>query len=249
LDRQLHATWAVLWATSGDRLEREACDLLGVQKLRDWFQRPSCFFADHLKRHSKSRRQAPIFWPLSTSSGRYTLWLYYHRLTPDTLYKCLQHFVVPKLANVEKEISGLRTVLTANKGGSKERKSLEDLEELRRELLDFRTELELLAPKWKPNLNDGVLITAAPLWKLFRFPKWQKDLKACWHELERGEYDWAHLAYSLWPDRVRTRCKTDRSIAIAHGLESLCEVEAPTKKPKKGKKTKPQESTLEYFEG
>ena len=52
------------------------------------------------------------------------------------------------------------------------------------------------------------------------------------------DYDWAHLAYSLWPDRVREKCKTDRSLAIAHGLEDLCEVKAPVKKTKKSKKTK-----------
>ena len=43
--------------------------------------------------------------------------------------------------------------------------------------------------------------------------------------LEAGEYDWAHMAYTLWPGRVREVCKHDRSIAIAHGLEELCEVE------------------------
>jgi hypothetical protein len=83
-----------------------------------------------------------------------------------------------------------------------------------------------------------VLITAAPLWKLFRLPKWQKDLKACWLELEKGGYDWSHLAHTLWPDRVREKCRTDRSLAIAHGLEDLCEVKAPVKKEKKAKATK-----------
>ena len=90
-----------------------------------------------------------------------------------------------------------------------------------------------LAPLWKPNLNDGVLITAAPLWKLFRLSKWQKDLSACWKDLEAGEYDWAHLAHTIWPDRVRQKCKKDRSLAIAHSLESLCEIEAPKPKAKK----------------
>ena len=185
---------------------------------------------------TKSRRQAPIYWPLSTEKGSYTLWIYYHRLTPDTLYKCIQQFVNPKLADVEKELTHLRSVLAANEGGAKERKRLEELEDLRRELIELRTELELWAPKWKPNLNDGVLITAAPLWKLFRLPKWQKDLKACWQELEKGDYDWAHIALTLWPDRVREKCKTDRSLAIAHGLEEWCEVKAPVKKAKKAKK-------------
>ena len=86
---------------------------------------------------------------------------------------------------------------------------------------------------YKPNLNDGVLITASPLWKLFRLKKWQNDLKACWEKLEAGDYDWAHLAYSIWPDRVREKCKTDRSIAIAHDLEHLCEIESKKTKKKK----------------
>jgi hypothetical protein len=81
-----------------------------------------------------------------------------------------------------------------------------------------------------------VLITASPLWKLFRLPKWQKDLKACWEKLANGDYDWAHLAYTIWPKRVEEVCKTDRSIAIAHGLEHLCQVAAPKPKAKRRKK-------------
>jgi len=89
------------------------------------------------------------------------------------------------------------------------------------------------APCWKPNLNDGVMITACPLWKLFRLPKWRRDLETCWKELEAGEYDWAHLACSLWPERVKEKCRTDRSIAIAHGLKDICEVQPGGKKKKK----------------
>ena len=237
-----------IWKDRANAIEQEACEILGVNSLRDYFRRPAGFFADHLKRYSKSRRQAPIYWPLATASGSYTLWIYYHRLDDQTLYKCIQQFIDPKLADVEKELTHLRAVLTANEGGAKERKRLEELEALRRELIELRTELELWAPKWKPNLNDGVLITAAPLWKLFRLPKWQKDLKACWQELEKGDYDWSHLAFTLWPDRVREKCKSDRSLAIAHGLEDSCDVKAPEKKVKKAKKTKAVELNLEEIE-
>jgi transposase InsO family protein len=31
------------------------------------------------------------------------------------------------------------------------------------------------------------------------------------------DYDWAHLAMNYWPERVREKCKTDKSLAIAHG--------------------------------
>jgi len=247
IERSVRAVLTALWGKRADALENEGCGLLGMQTLREWFRRPAGFFADHLKRYSRSRRQAPIYWSLSTKSGSYNLWIYYHRLTPDTLYKCLEQFVTPKLVDVEKELTHLRSDLAANAGGAKERNRLEELEELRRELNELRTELEIWAPKWKPNLNDGVTITAAPLWKLFRLPKWQKDLKACWQKLEKGEYDWSHLAFTLWPDRVREKCKTDRSLAIAHGLEDLCQVTAPLKKQKK-KRGVPAESEMESSE-
>lgn len=221
---------------SAEAIEHEACEILGVKSLRDYFRKSAGFFADHLKRYSKSRRQAPIYWPLSTASGSYTLWIYYHRLTDQTLFQCVNDFVKPKITEVEGDLSRLTTLSTDKPGA---RAEIERLTTLRAELVEFRDELLRVAQlPFKPNLNDGVLITASPLWKLFRLPKWQKDLKACWTELERGDYDWAHIALTLWPDRVRTACKKDRSIAIAHGLEDLCDVKAPEKKAKRGEKKK-----------
>ena len=64
--------------------------------------------------------------------------------------------------------------------------------------------------------DDGVLINAAPLWELL--PSWP-DTKKAWEELENGKYDWAHQAMDHWPYRVREKCKTNKSFAIAHGLE------------------------------
>ncbi len=58
--------------------------------------------------YSKSRRQAPIYWPLSTASGFYTLWLYYHRLTDQMLYACVNDFVEPKLKEVGEVAGRLR---------------------------------------------------------------------------------------------------------------------------------------------
>lgn len=78
----------VLDLLRGDRaeaIEQEACEILGVRELREYFRRPAGFFDDHLKRYSQSRRKAPIYWPLSTASGSYTVWVYYHRLIDQTL--------------------------------------------------------------------------------------------------------------------------------------------------------------------
>jgi hypothetical protein len=238
LERRTHAALAVLWGDRADALEHEACVLLGVPTLREWFRRPAGFFADHLKRYTKSRRQAPIYWPLSTASGRYTLWLYHHRLNDQTLYTCVTDFVKPKLDAVTADADRLQAK-TQTGGTSKERAELQELRDFQTELQELHDELLRVAQlPWKPNLNDGVLITASPLWKLFRLPAWRSKLESCWEELAAGDYDWAHLALTIWPDRVREKCKKDRSLAIAHSLEDVCEVEAPKPKATKAKKSK-----------
>lgn len=202
-------------------------------ELRRWLQRD--FFAFHLQRYSKSRRKAPIYWPLSTPSGSYTLWLYYPALTSQTLYTAINDFVEPKLQAVGRDVSALR-----DKGGARTRgdeKQFEALQALERELFELRDTLQAIAPGYQPRHDDGVQITAAPLWQLFRHKPWQKLLKDTWAKLEKGDYDWAHLALNYWPERVREKCKSDKSLAIAHGLEALyVEPEAAPKKPRGGKK-------------
>jgi hypothetical protein len=245
IERRVREVIEIIWKDRAEAIEHEACEILSVKSVRDYFRKPTGFFADHLKRYSKSRRQAPIYWPLSTASGSYTLWIYYHRLTPDTLYKAIA-LVEAKTKDIEEEILRLRTMRDNDEAGTKERDQLKDKEAFLNELKDLHAELSLWAPKWKPNLNDGVLITASPLWKLFRLPKWRKDLEACWKELDAGDYDWAHLANTLWPTRVREKCKKDRSLAIAHGLEELCEIKAP--EPKKKRATKKVKQQTEQME-
>jgi hypothetical protein len=249
IERRLREVIEIIWTgqdggPTAEAIEHEACEILGVKSLRDYFRKPAGFFADHLKRYSKSRRQAPIYWPLSTASGSYTLWIYYHRLTPDTLYKCLQQFVEPKIREIEQDLVRLRAMDEAGEGGRQTRDQLAKAETLRTELLALRDELAHWAPRWKPNLNDGVQITASPLWKLFLLPKWRKTLEQTWKELDRGDYDWAHLAHILHPARVREKCKTDRSLAIAHSLEDLCQIQAPAPKKKRGKKAQAEEEEL-----
>ncbi len=233
VEKRVWDALSVIWEERSGTIEQEAGEILSVPSLRDYFRNSMGFFADHLKRYSKSRRFAPIYWPLSTPTNSYTLWLYYLRLSNQTLFTCVNDFVDPKLKQVSEETARLR--LKKGRSASDE-KDLERLTDFERELKDFRAELLRVAAFWEPNLNDGVQITAAPLWKLFQHKPWQKKLKETWEKLEAGEYDWAHLAYSIRPEQVREKCKTDKSLAIAHDLEQLyVEPKTPAKK-KKGKK-------------
>ena len=207
---------------------------------KDWItylSKSMQFFASHYDQYSQNRRYAPIYWPLQTPSSSYTLWLYYHRLNEQTLYTCVNDFVEPKLTQVIEELEALR-----QKSGrtTAEERELTQLTDLQAELQDYRDELLRIAQFWKPNLNDGVQITAAPLWKLFQHKAWQKKLKETWQKLEQGDYDWAHLACSIWPERVLKKCHQDRSLAIAHDVENEFwhEVEVKQKRGKKVTGTK-----------
>lgn len=213
----LEFIWPEKTGISADAIEQEACALLGVKSLREYFRKPSAFFAHHLKQYSKSRRQAPIYWPLSTPSGSYTVWLYYHRFQKDTLYRALEH-VKEKCLHEERKLAEMTSESGAPPSAT-DRKLLAGQEDFVAELRGFKGELERVAPLWNPDLNDGVILNYGPLWRMIAYKPWQKAVKAAFDELVAEKYDWSHLAMHLWPERVVPKCATDRSLAIAHGLE------------------------------
>ncbi|MCF8143719.1 MAG: hypothetical protein K9N21_07355 [Deltaproteobacteria bacterium] len=215
--RRTREVLRVLWTDKALDIEQEACEILGVADLRTYFRKG--FFPDHIKRYSKSRRKAPIYWQLSTASGAYSVWLYYHRFTKDTFYKLLNEYVNPKLQFEERELTSARQQYGQSPTAS-QRKEIAGRETFVEELRAFREEVGRVAQLWNPDLNDGVIINFAPLWRLVPQNKsWQKECKKVWDKLVNGDYDWAHLAMHLWPERVVPECTADRSLAIAHGLD------------------------------
>lgn len=195
---------------------KEVAELLGCSELRSWFA--SEFFGPHIKRYSKSRRKAPIYWQFATPSGSYSVWLYIHRATGDSLFRVLE-LVSQKLRHEE----GKHAALVQEAGPSpapSQRRELEQQESFLGELRGLKAEVARVAPLWKPDLDDGVLLNFAPLWRLVpQLSSWQSECRSAWDKLVRGDFDWAHLAMHLWPERVVPKCKDDRSLAIAHGLE------------------------------
>lgn len=217
----LHAVETVFDAVFGDRAEamlHEAASLLDPKghDLRAWLA--ADFFEYHLKRYSKSRRKAPILWQLGVPSGRFSVWLYAHRLARDTFFQIRHDVVEPKLLYEERQLADL----VENAGirpSAKQRREIAAQEEFIAELRIMLEEVKRLAPEWNPTLDDGVALTMAPLWRLVPQHKaWQRELKGKWEELENGRYDWAHIAMRHWPERVTAKCATDHSLAIAHGL-------------------------------
>jgi len=132
---------------------------------------------------------------------------------------------VPKLQHEERKLAGLVYSAAGNPTAG-QRKEIAEQEAFVEELRAFREEVTRIAPLWNPEINDGVVINFAPLWRLVpQHRAWQKECKDCWDKLVSGDYDWAHLAMHLWPERVIPKCSEDRSLSIAHGLEELFWVE------------------------
>lgn len=193
------------------------------ESLRVWLAKE--FFPLHIKMYSKSRRKAPIYWQLATPSASYSVWLYIHAFGKDTLFRVQNDYVAPKLAHEERRLEALTTELRDGATAA-QRRHLAAQELVVEELRFLLDEVKRVAPLWKPNLDDGVIINFAPLWRLVPQNKgWQKELKSTWDALCEGKYDWAHLAMHLWPERVVPKCAKDRSLAIAHGLEEVFWVE------------------------
>jgi hypothetical protein len=193
------------------------------ESLRAWLAKE--LFPLHIKMYSRSRRKAPIYWQLATPSASYSVWLYVHAFNKDTLFRVQNDYAAPKLAHEERRLESLNAELRDN-GTAAQRKELAAQEAVVEEMRAFLEEVKRVAPLWKPNLDDGVVINFAPLWRLVPQNKlWQKELKSTWDAVCGGKYDWAYLAMHLWPERVVPKCATDRSLAIAHGLEDMFWVE------------------------
>ena len=109
-------------------------------------------------------------------------------------------------------------------------KELDQTHKLADELADFAQTLESITlgsdglPGYTPEdnwIDDGVILRMTPLWEVV--PIWKSEPKKYWERLQKGDYDWSHIAMHYWPDRCKEKCKTNKSYAIAHGLEHLYE--------------------------
>jgi len=189
-----------LWANRAENIEREACEILGVKELRDYFRKPGKggFWDDHVSRYSKSRRKAPIYWLLQSSKKNYSLWLYYHRLDKDLLFKAMVNYVEPKIRLETNRLETLRSQKAAAGESGKEAKRLakdvEWHENFLAELRDFEDKLRRSANlHLEPDLNDGVVLNIAPLWELIPW----KEAKDYWEELLEGKYEWSSIGKQL----------------------------------------------------
>lgn len=216
-----------LWADRADDMEYELCQLIDCKSLQAYLASPTGFFDYHFKRYTKSRRKAPIYWLLASEDGTVDYWVYYPKLSKNTL---------PQLIiRLREQQEQLRTRLNAALAAhdktqeSQIRAEQEQVEGMMDELN------RILAAGYVPNHDDGVPVTAAPLLHLAASRPWRVECEKNMELLEKGDYDWSHLAMSMYPARVTQKAKKDWCMALTHGLEHICENKPKEKKARKKK--------------
>ena len=233
----VRAAMRAIWKDNADDIEFELCQLIGTNSLQEYFDAPNGFFDYHLKRYTKSRRKAPIYWPITSPNGGVTVWCYYPRMDANTLPKILL-LLAEERNSANSELMSLL--------GSGDRRREEQVRNLVGEIEALERELNRVNDlPYKPNHDDGVPVTAAPLCNTFRHTAWRNECNANMSDLADGEYDWSHLAYTIYPDRIRTKVRKDWCLALTHGLEELCENKPKEKKPRKKKDATPEETLFD----
>lgn len=216
-----------IWADKSDDIEYELCQLIGCKSLQNYFESTSGFFDYHFKRYTKSRRKAPIYWPLSSEDGSLTYWIYYPKLSHNTL----PSLIIKLREENEKLMSGINAAMA-----SKEKNLENDLRAKQYQVENMMVEINrIIDSGYEPNHDDGVPVTSCPLVNLISHRAWKAECQSNLEELNKGNYDWSHLAMSMYPARVTKKAKKDWCMALTHGLEHLCENKPKEKKPRKKK--------------
>jgi hypothetical protein len=194
---RVQAVLQALWGDRAEAIEQEICDILNVRDLRAYFRDPrKGFFAFHIKRYSKSRRKAPIYWLLQSQKRNYAIWLYSHRLHQYSLYEAARSYADVK---VNLEAARLQELQESAAALAKTQRKRRDREiarqkQLVEEVQAFRDVLDQIAKRNLPiDLNDGIVLAIAPLHEL---TPW-KEAATYWKKLQQDEYPWSAIGQSL----------------------------------------------------
>jgi len=146
-----------------------------------------------IKHHLKMYKKRPIYWLLLSGKKNYGFYIYNLKFTQDTLYSLINKYTEPKINFEKSRLSELHIKKDEVEG--REKRDIEKLivrgEELLEELEHFKKDInEVIALRYKPNIDDGVILNMAPLYKLMSWKEPEKYYK----ELQEGKYEWSQIS-------------------------------------------------------
>jgi hypothetical protein len=150
------------------------------------------FFVGHLKDYSASRRYAPIYWYLTVPSKEWGLWVYAPALSREMLF-AIAGAARDKLRRTHEQVAQL----LGRHSDSTDRDTTERIERAERladEIEPFAEHADKVAQSgWQPDLDDGMVLCAAPLEPLFAEDAWRKRVSQHQKDLEQNKYPWASV--------------------------------------------------------
>lgn len=180
----------------------EECERVLGRDLREYLRRD--FFKAHLGRYSKSRRKAPIYWHLSVPSRNWGIWVYAPALSREMLFAIVREARRKETALTE-AVERFRRDHARAEGREKRSLAakLEADEAVLQEVAAFRGSAEQVAGLgWEPDLDDGMILCAAPLADLLR--AWKApgradsknpgDPEQARKLLKQGRFPWAAVS-------------------------------------------------------
>ena len=216
-----------LWGDRTDDMEYELCQLIGCKSLQAYLSSPTGFFDYHFKRYTKSRRKAPIYWLLASEDGTVDYWVYYPKLSKNTLPQ-----LIIQLREKGEQLRTRQNAALAAHDKTQETQVRAEQEQVEGMMEKLN---RIIEAGYVPIHDDGVPVTAAPLQHLAASRLWRAECEKNMELLAKGDYDWSHLAMSMYPARVAQKAKKDWCMALTHGLEHICENKPKEKKTRKKK--------------
>jgi hypothetical protein len=153
--------------------------------IRKYFVRD--FYKDHIKRYKKR----PIYWLFSSPEGYFSVLVYLHRYTPDTINLILNQYLRDFIQKLKSQKSHLQQILVSG-STAEQNKATKQIDQLDKMILDCEVyERDILYPlateRIALDLDDGVLVNYNKLGKAVQEVKGLNDKKT--KKKVRG-FDW-----------------------------------------------------------
>lgn len=178
---------AFLKACFGERNFRKNLDFVEEclgKDMRKYFTKD--FYKDHIKRYHKR----PIYWLFSSPKGHFSVLVYLHRYTPDTISTILNSYLREFIEKLNLQVKQLKQLEVSGSAAeqAKARKQIDKLELMMSDCRDYEEILfELASERIALDLDDGVLVNYNKMGKAVATVAGLNDKKA--KDKVRG-FDW-----------------------------------------------------------
>jgi uncharacterized protein with ACT and thioredoxin-like domain len=132
------------------------------RKLKDWLSK------DFFKKHSSQYKKRPIVWHISSKKGHFEVFLYYHKLTNQTLHILKNIYLTNILEFNNRKLKELQDRLISLDGKEKSKvyAEIEAREDVQEDLQKLNSSLtEVMKLGLDPVIDDGVLANISPFQK------------------------------------------------------------------------------------